>query len=111
VYVNAACFRVPAVGELGNHQRNSLTGPSQWNFNMSLQKSTRVSDSLQLELRLEAFNVFNHRNYGNPNFGWTQGVNTSAASVMSGAPNATAGQVETILGTMRQIQLGAKLIF
>jgi carboxypeptidase family protein len=111
VYVNAACFRVPAVGELGNSRRNSLTGPSQWNVNMSLQKSTRIADSVQLELRLEAFNVFNHRNYSNPVFGWTQGANTSAAAVMTGTPNTTAGQVETILGTMRQIQLGAKLIF
>ena len=111
VYVNAACFRVPTVGELGNSQRNGLIGPSQWNFNMSMQKSTRITDSVQLELRLEAFNVFNHRNYGNPVFGWTQGANTSAATVGTGTANATAGQIDTILGTMRQIQLGAKLIF
>ena len=111
VYVNTACFRVPAVGELGNSRRNGFVGPSQWNFNMSLQKSTKISASAQLELRLEAFNLFNHRNYGNPAFGWTQGANVSAATVMSGTPNATAGQVDTIVGTMRQIQLGAKLIF
>jgi len=111
VYVNAACFRVPAVGELGDSRRNSLTGPRQWNVNMSLQKSTRIADSVQLELRLEAFNVFNHRNYSNPAFGWTQGANTSAATVMTGTPNSTAGQLDTIVGTMRQIQLGAKLIF
>ena len=111
VYVNAACFRVPAVGELGNSQRNSLTGPSQWNVNMSLQKSTRITDSVQLELRLEAFNVFNHRNYSNPAFAWTQGASTSAASVVSGTPNTTAGTITDLVGTMRQIQLGAKLIF
>jgi hypothetical protein len=111
VYVNAACFRVPSVGELGSSKRNQLVGPSQWNFNMSLQKSTNLTDSVQLQLRLEAFNVFNHRNYGNSVFGWTQGANTSAATVATGTPNATAGQIETIVGTMRQIQLGAKLIF
>jgi hypothetical protein len=111
VYINAACFRVPAVGELGNSQRNGFIGPSQWNFNMSLQKSTKIAESVQLQLRFEAFNVFNHRNYGNPGFGWTQGAGTSAASLVSGTPNATAGQIEGIVGTMRQIQLGAKLIF
>jgi hypothetical protein len=78
---------------------------------VSLQKSTNITDSVQLQLRLEAFNVFNHKNYGNPVFGWTQGANTSAATVMTGTPNATAGQIDTIVGTMRQIQLGAKLIF
>jgi hypothetical protein len=111
VYVNTACFRVPAVGELGSSTRNQFVGPRQWNFNMSLQKSTNITGSVQLQLRLEAFNVFNHRNYGNPAFGWTQGANTSAATVMSGTPNSTAGQLDTIVGTMRQIQLGAKLIF
>jgi hypothetical protein len=111
VYVNTACFRVPAVGELGNSQRNGYVGPGQWNFNMSLQKSTRITGSVQLELRLEAFNVFNHRNYGIPALAWTQGANTSAATVMSATPNATSGQIDTMIGTMRQIQLGAKLIF
>ena len=111
VYVNAACFQVPAVGELGNSQRNGFTGPSQWNFNMSLQKGTRIGQRVQMEVRLEAFNVFNHRNYGNPAFGWTQGAATSAASLVSGTPNATAGQIDGIVGTMRQIQLGAKLTF
>jgi len=111
LYVNTACFRVPAVGELGNSRRNGFVGPSQWNLNMSLQKSTRISASAQLELRLEAFNVFNHRNYNNPAFGWTQGAPTSAASFVSGVPNTTAGTITDLVGTMRQIQLGAKLIF
>jgi len=111
VYVNPACFRVPAVGELGNSRRNGFVGPRQWNLNMSLQKSTKISASAQLELRLEAFNVFNHRNYNNPAFGWTQGAPTSAASFASGVPNATAGTITDLVGTLRQIQLGAKLIF
>ena len=99
------------MGELGNSKRNDFIGPSQWNFNMYLQKNTQITNSVQLQLRLEAFNVFNHRNYGNPGFGFTQGANTSAASIVSGTPNATAGQIADIVGTMRQIQLGAKLIF
>jgi len=111
VYINTACFAVPAIGELGNSKRNQFIGPSQWNFNMNLQKNTQITNSVQLQLRLEAFNVFNHRNYGNPGFGFTQGASTSAASVVTGTPNATAGQIADIVGTMRQIQLGAKLIF
>ena len=116
-YLNEACFRVPAVGELGSSKRNQFVGPNQWNLNVSLQKSTSLTDSLQLQLRLEAFNVLNHRNYGSPgsagNVGvaWTQGANTSAATVGTGTLNPTATQIETIVGNMRQIQLGAKLIF
>ena len=43
--------------------------------------------------------------------GWTQGAPTSAASFVSGVPNTTAGTITDLVGTMRQIQLGAKLIF
>ena len=111
LYVNSACFQVPAIGELGNTRRNEFFGPSQWNFNMSLQKSTKVSRSMQLQLRFEAFNVFNHRNYSNPGFGFSQGAGTSAATVATGTPNTTAGTITDLVGTMRQIQLGAKLIF
>lgn len=111
VYVNSSCFKVPAIGELGNSKRNQFVGPGQWNFNMNLQKNTRISESVQLQLRLEAFNVFNHKNYANPGFGFSQGSAASAATVVSGVPNATAGQIDSIVGSMRKIQLGAKLIF
>jgi hypothetical protein len=111
VYVNAACFQVPAIGELGTTTRNQFYGPSQWNVNMNLQKNTQITDSIQLQLRLEAFNVFNHKNYSNPGFGFSQGANTSPATVVTGTPNSTAGLITDIVGTMRQIQLGAKLIF
>jgi hypothetical protein len=111
VYVNTACFQIPAIGELGNSKRNQFVGPSQWNFNMSLQKSTRMTESVQLQLKFDVFNVFNHLNYGNPGFGWSQGASSSATTVVTGRPNATAGQINSRVGTGRQIQLGAKLIF
>jgi hypothetical protein len=111
IYVNPACFQIPTVGELGTSIRNQFTGPNQWNFNMNLQKGTHLTQSVNLELRLEVFNLFNHRNYGVPSTGFTQGANTSAASLVSATPNATFGQIDSIVGTMRQIQLGAKLIF
>ena len=50
-----------------------------------------------LQLRLEAFNVFNIQNLGVPS-GTTIGV-------------AGAGQVTSIVGTPRQIQLGARFLF
>jgi hypothetical protein len=44
------------------------------------------------------FNVFNHRNHGNPGFGFTQGANTSAATVVTATPSATSGQIDGIVG-------------
>jgi hypothetical protein len=102
---------VPAVGETGNLGRMSLAGPKTFNVNASVQKNTRLTERFNLQIRVEGFNVMNHRNFGNPGSGFTQGAKTSAATVVTGTPNATFGQITGIVGTARQIQLGAKLTF
>jgi len=48
----------------GNAARNSLIGPLLNQFNMGLFKNTRLKERLTLQLRVEAFNVFNHPNPG-----------------------------------------------
>ena len=43
--------------------RNALRGPGRTNLDFSLAKSTQVFENLRAELRLEAFNVFNHTEF------------------------------------------------
>ena len=52
------------------HDVNEPTEP-QWSF--SLFKNNRISDGVNLQFRLEAFNVFNVRVYGGPNTNPTSG--------------------------------------
>jgi hypothetical protein len=79
---------------------------------MSLQKSTKISASAQLELRLEAFNVFNHRNYNNPAFGVDAGrAHVRGELRFRCTEYHRGGRSPISWGTMRQVQLGAKLIF
>ncbi len=111
-YLNPNCFTAPPVGELGNMQRDSLFGPDNITFNPSLQKLTKLSERFNLQFRAEFFNVFNRPNYANPGFpALQQGGSNSAASVASGTPLPTFGQITSINGTMRQIQFGLKLLF
>ena len=52
-------------GTLG---RNALRGPGYINTDVSLSKHTNLfGEKLDAELRLDAFNVFNHANFGSPN--------------------------------------------
>ena len=44
-----------------------VDGPGYWNVDTALIKRTRFKERLGLELRLEAFNVFNHTNFSAPN--------------------------------------------
>jgi outer membrane receptor protein involved in Fe transport len=62
-------------GDLG---RNSLRGPSFKEFNFSLFKDTQLTEHVNLQLRAEFFNLFNHPNFANPelpNFIADPGVN------------------------------------
>ena len=51
-------------GTLG---RNAIRGPGFVNMDMALSKHFKFHERLDAELRLDAFNVFNHANFGNPN--------------------------------------------
>ncbi len=52
----------------GTFPRNALRGPGFINTNVSLSKHFGLfNEKLDTELRLEAFNVFNHTNFSNPN--------------------------------------------
>ena len=64
---NPAFFTHPAAGTFGQLSLTPVDGPGYWNVDTALIKRTKFSESLNLELRLEAFNVFNHTNFSVPN--------------------------------------------
>jgi hypothetical protein len=50
----------------GNEGRNSLLGPNFRQFDFSIYKNTKLAEHLNMELRFEAYNLFNHPNFANP---------------------------------------------
>jgi len=56
-------FTTEALGQLGNIPRRFFYGPGISNFDMTLTKQLRVTESQSLEFRLEGFNVFNHAQF------------------------------------------------
>jgi hypothetical protein len=111
---NPNAFSAPAYGTVGNLGRDTLTGPGYADWDLSLLKSTQLTERTHLQFRAEFFNVLNHTNLQTPNevvytSGPTQGTaaNQTAPAVLS----PTAGVITSTAGTSRQIQLGAKIIF
>jgi len=51
-------------GDLG---RNSLRAPDFKEFNFSVSKNTPITERVNLQIRAEFFNLFNHPNFSNPN--------------------------------------------
>lgn len=50
----------------GRYGRNSVVGPRFVNTDLSVIKDTKITERVNLEFRADAFDVFNHPNFGNP---------------------------------------------
>ncbi len=97
-------FVTPPDNQFGNWGYNSLRGPSFFQQDLSAFKTFRPKEGLSLEVRAEAFNVFNHTNLGLPQSNVTAG---NAGQITSLA--ASGG--ESALGLMRRMQFGARFQF
>ena len=64
-YFNTGAFAA-AFGTFGSAGRGIVRGPGINNFDFNVQKLFRFSESKNLQLRAEFFNIFNHPQYGNP---------------------------------------------
>ena len=62
--VNPAAFAAPQGLTFGDEGRNVVRNPRQTNFDMALYKHFPVRESMSFEFRAEAFNVFNHTEFG-----------------------------------------------
>ncbi len=102
-YFNASQFSENALGTPGNVPRRFFYGPGMANYDMALLKNLRLSESKSLQLRIEAFNVFNHAQFFGP-----QTVNGNI-SIPSDVPGGF-GQVVSA-DPPRLVQLAAKFLF
>ncbi len=111
---------LPAVGPPVRGTRDILRYGGMQNWDMSLMKSIPLggNEARYLELRLEAFNAFNHTNFTNQNYGYN--VNgpweyndpaTSLSIAKNGNFGTNAGTPNTGPGGFRVVQLGAKFYF
>jgi hypothetical protein len=62
-FLNPAAYIAPLPGQWGNAGRDTITGPNQFTLNASLGRTFRVSDRLNLDLRIDSTNALNHVTY------------------------------------------------
>jgi Carboxypeptidase regulatory-like domain/TonB-dependent Receptor Plug Domain len=107
MWYNPAAFASPAPGSYGDFHRNSIYGPGILNFNMSLFKNFNFTENTRIQLRFEAYNVFNHTQWGNINVGLSA---PTSGTPFSGANAGSSGQI-TSARDPRQLQFGGKFYF
>jgi len=98
----AGCAFVNTTAGFGNMGRNSITGPGFADVDFSLEKNTKMTERLSVQLRADIFDIFNHPSFSRPV--------VSDTSSSFGQISATRFPVGD-LGSSRQIQLAGKIIF
>lgn len=101
----AGCAFYTQPAGFGNLGRNALTGPGFADTDLSLQKTTRLLESVSLVLRVDSFDLFNHVNFGNPNLSAT-GASTSTFGQITATRNLVGDA-----GSSRQLQFAGKIVF
>jgi len=118
-YFNTAAFAQPIAGTFGSSGRNILREPGINNWDLGALKNFSLYERLNLQLRLESFNTFNHTQYG---------VDPTSAAAAAGGPGTGAidrnvndqtifGGINNNFGKVisarpgRILQLGGKITF
>ena len=104
-YFDPSAFSVPLPGTLGNVGRNTITGPSVFNMDISLQKEFLIDAKRRLQFRAEFFNLPNHTNLEKP------GNTTVFSGAYPGRLNPIAGRIRSTATTARQIQFALRFSF
>ena len=67
----------PGPGTVGNLQLTPVSGPGLWNLDMGFIKRTPITETVNIEFRMEAFNVFNKTNFFIGTAGLNQNINAT----------------------------------
>jgi hypothetical protein len=93
-YFNTSLFSQETLGELGTSRRRFFHGPGINNWDISIQKDTKLLENVNFQFRAEFFNAFNHAQFNTP----------------SGNLDGSFGLVSSA-GLPRIIQFAGKIIF
>ena len=97
-WFNLAAFAPNTPGVWGDTPKGYLFGPGFWNVDASFSRNLNFSGGKRIELRVEAFNLFNHSNWANP-------------TVQIGSTALTNGRVTNTTGDPRIMQFAIKYGF
>ncbi|MBI3681097.1 MAG: carboxypeptidase regulatory-like domain-containing protein [Acidobacteria bacterium] len=95
-WFNASDFVAPPANTYGNVARGVLYAPGMVNFDTSFVKNFTLKESMHLQFRVEAFNLFNTPAFGFPN---------------SAIGSPTVGRITSTIGDNRDMQFALKFEF
>jgi hypothetical protein len=116
--LNPAAFMPPQVGSIGiESPRRYLVGPGRNNWDVALQRDVRITEKTKIQLRCDAFNVFNHTQFSglNTTINFTSITNPTATNMPFNAAGVLTNKngFGTISGVRspRIMQIVARFVF
>jgi len=107
--INPAAFSNPPVGSPGNAPRNLVRGFGAWQMNTAVRREFPLGERLKLQFRAEAFNIFNHPNFGTINPFFFQRTFGQATSTLNASLGGLSSLYQT--GGPRSMQLSLRVAF
>jgi len=114
-FVNTSCFAPAPKGSIGlDSGYDRIRGPGLQNWDMSLFKNVAIKERARLQLRLEAFNAFNHTEWSS----FASSITFNSAGQVINLPTQLGGTGGRFgfgslnrVGSARILQIGAKFYF
>ncbi len=106
-WLNTGAFAAPAAGTFGNERRNQFYGPGFADVDFSIFKNTPITERVSTQFRIEMFNLFNRKNYPNPNTTFSSGSFGRITDTIGDANGATGIGA----GEPFNVQLALKIVF
>jgi hypothetical protein len=88
---------IDTFGSVPMTARNAFSGPGVFNVDFNMDKSFKIRENLELQLRAETFNILNHAN---------QYLNLSGANDVN-----ITSYISSYKDGRRQLQLAGKIVF
>jgi hypothetical protein len=106
--INPNAFESVSSG-YGNAPRNFARGFGAWQMDLALRRDFPIHEELKVQFRAEAFNIFNHPNFGtiNPNVG--QNTFGQATATLANSLGVLSPLYQ--MGGSRSLQFALKLLF
>jgi hypothetical protein len=95
------CFTLQAANTIGNTGRSTIYGPGMATLDVAILKDTKINEVLRVQFRAEGFNILNRANFAAPNI----------ALFTATGRNSTAGVIQNVVTSARQLQFALKFIF
>jgi hypothetical protein len=112
-WFNRSAFQLPSGYAIQNNpiQYSCLTGPSFFDLDASILKNFHITEKVQAQLKMTAYNATNKLNRGDPDTTFTDA--NFGQALYQGSPGGTFGAQTAVFGNQsgRQVELGLRIFF